>query len=120
MHRALGLHCCARHTVQKSPCASRTFGAAVALLRASSSNNNNNNNSSRNGKYPRPLADSSTASTRRASGFFMVVRIDTNGVEHPMNERYSSREDAQGVADEYERLGHKNGYFVRYSPAKDH
>ncbi|KAJ2657703.1 hypothetical protein IWW48_004384 [Coemansia sp. RSA 1200] len=112
MHRALGLYCCVRHTVQR-PCTSRTFGAAVALLRAS-------NNNSRNGKYPGSLADTSTTSTSRASGFFMVVRIDTNGVEHPMNGRYSSREDAQCIADEYERLGHKNGYFVRYSPTKDH
>ncbi|KAJ1743969.1 2-acylglycerol O-acyltransferase 1 [Coemansia sp. RSA 1086] len=44
---------------------------------------------------------------------FVVYRIDTNGVEHPVEGHYATREEAEKVAEQYEQLGHKNGYYVR-------
>ena len=79
-------------------CVRRTFGAAM-LLRSGK----------RNDKYSETLNDSNG----KPPGSFVIVRVDTNGIEHTMKNRYQTRECAERVADHYERLRHKNGYFVR-------
>ncbi|KAJ1964047.1 2-acylglycerol O-acyltransferase 2 [Dipsacomyces acuminosporus] len=44
---------------------------------------------------------------------YVVYRVDTNGVEYSMDGEYQTSEEAEQVANKYESLGHKNGYFVR-------
>ncbi|KAJ1937742.1 hypothetical protein EC988_007797 [Linderina pennispora] len=44
---------------------------------------------------------------------FAVYRIDTNGVQHPLQGKYDTRAEAERIASHYDSLGHKNGYFVK-------